>query len=345
MEPKADLETRYYELLQPLFVSEGDTDWLELAYSILRVSGMSLGHWDASVESRELLADLDALLLKMELPSPPLADPELTRWRLGLLAYLHVIEMSAPYHLIANLLRVQNGQRYVIDPFHASVGNPKKKAKKNTPPPPTPTDKIAIIRSLAGARFAGVAAAFDDFYFAPIRNAIAHSDYTIDGESFRLVGGQVRFPGEQFSTSRVPLDRLGEIINTAFAFHRVFFNLEKEARKDFASYSTQRFRYGDGDVEFLANDEGLMYGFRIHWPSGAFSEYFENREGRVPRNIRFVDSGSVGFIEGAILAYCQRCRTQLRTVYETTTEKSDHDQFLDAPCPTCGATPRELGAT
>jgi hypothetical protein len=342
METKAELENHYYELLRPIFVSEGKTDWFELAFAILRISGMSLGHWDATVESRELLADLDVLLLKMELLSPPLADRELTRWRLGLLAYLHVIEMSAPYHIIANLLRVQNGQRYVIEPFRTHTKAKKRESRKR-PPPPTPTEKIALLRSLAGDRFTSVAKVFDDFYFAPIRNAIAHSDYTLDGETFRLVGGQVQLPGEQFPTSHVPLERLGEIINTAFAFYRAFFKLEQETRRDFGSYSSTRLKHGDGEIDFLADANGLMYGFRAYWPSGAYSEYYENRDGRVPLNMRFVDGGFVGFIEGALLAYCLRCHTQLRTVYEAIGGKSDHDQYLDAPCPRCGATPRELG--
>lgn len=350
MESKADLEARYYETLRPIFVSQGKTDWFELAFAILRISGMSLGHWDATVESRELLADFDKLLLQVELPSPPLEDRELTRWRLGLLAYVHVIEMNAPYHIIANLLRVQNGQRYVIDPFsssHAAVGKSQKpkKAQRKPPPPAKPMDKIAVIRALAGDRFAGVSKAFDDFYFAPIRNAIAHSDYTLDGENFRIVGRQVQLPGEPFPTSRVSLDRLGEIINAAFGFYRVFFSLEQETRREFGSYSTQRLKYGDGEIEFLADDRGQMYGFRAHWPSGAYSEYRENRDGRVPLNMRFENDGAVGFVEGAILAYCQRCGKQLRTVYDSTPEKSDHEQFLDAPCPKCGAAPRELGVT
>ena len=51
--------------------------------------------WDPYLETRAILEDLNALL-RLELPAEQFADG-FAPWRLGLVLYNQILEMSAPY--------------------------------------------------------------------------------------------------------------------------------------------------------------------------------------------------------------------------------------------------------
>src|SRR3954452_23327868 len=97
---------RYIALMRPLFFPEAPTepDIIQLFSSLLRVGGMEDRGWDPYTESRALLDDLYELM-QLDLPEGRFKSKELTSWRLGLIFYTHVIEMSAPYEVLVNLLR------------------------------------------------------------------------------------------------------------------------------------------------------------------------------------------------------------------------------------------------
>jgi len=234
----------------------------------------------------------------------------------------------------------------VINPFTELLPR-KKKVGAKRPRPPSPESKISVIRRLAGDRFSGVPAAFDEFYFSALRNAVAHSDYVLDDPYLKIIEGDLQLPGDSHPTSRVELDRVQAIFNTAMSFYRAFFKLERESRRDFGSFAGEHLPFQDGKIEFLVNDEGLMIGFRTHWPSGATSEYRDDGAARVPTNMRFTAEGSIGFIEAVVVAYCRKCGQQLPTVFPPDgIDATDyHERWLDMPCTRCGARPREMGET
>ena len=72
--------------------------------------------WDPAKESRAVIDDLYALM-KMQSFMGALADPELTTWGLGPLFYSHIIEMSAPYEVLANLMRYKLVEGHHPNPF------------------------------------------------------------------------------------------------------------------------------------------------------------------------------------------------------------------------------------
>jgi hypothetical protein len=288
-----DAEAKYARILQPVFTCAGQTSWFQIACALLGVSGVTLGAWDALRESKAFLADLTNLT-RIDLPGDLFTDSDLTRWRLMLQSYLHVVEMDATYHIFANLLRVQNGLPYAYDPFH-DLWTFRRNARLGEPgTPPTPTKKIRRIRELAGTRFPEVATVFDDFYFSALRNSVAHSDYVLDGDKLKMLHGTI--PDTNGSTPFIPYRRLGEIIDTAGCFYRVFFEFERRMRYEFAQFSDEELPFGDGKLTFIVDDDKLMCGFRVRWPSGGISEYREGALGRVPMNMRITENG-VEFVD------------------------------------------------
>jgi hypothetical protein len=289
------VEQNYARILQPVFTCAGQTSWFQLACALLRVSGVTLGTWDALRESKALLADFSNLT-RIDLPVDLFPNSDATRWRLMLQSYLHVIEMDAMYHILANLLRVQNGLPYSYDPFY-DLSRPRKNAKLGEIGPPlTPTKKIMRIGELAGSRFPAVATVFNDFYFSSLRNSIAHSDYVLDSDKLKMLHGRIASPNGD--TPFVPYDRLARIIDTAGCFYRVFFELERRVRSEFAQFSEEELPFGDGKIAFIVDDDKLMCGFRVRWPSGGICEYREGPLGRLPMNMRLTENG-VEFVDNA----------------------------------------------
>lgn len=161
-------ETRL--IFGPLFERAKATDEFEYACTLLRVRGIQSPGWDPVFESMTLIREVIALT---RTPLQPAA-----RLRLGLLLYLHTTEMAMPYHVIANLLRVTLGERYSLTPFTSA------KAKY-------PAEKIDRIKAWAEqASFPHIGPFFDSFFSSTVRNAFAHSDYVLHGESFNITAGK-----------------------------------------------------------------------------------------------------------------------------------------------------------
>lgn len=282
---------RYEALLRNLFFTK--TDALELACTLIGVSGMADGGWDSVEESRRLLSDLTTLR-SFDLPSGTFSVPAETTMRICLLGYVHLVEMNAPYHMILNLLRIHLGNRYHVDPFGDLRGGGKKKQKKMRfgagRREPTPGEKITRIKRWAAARrIPEVGSAFDEFYSAELRNAIAHSDYVLWDDEFRIATSfGKRFPKTEIWTH----------IDRALGFYTAFFKLEVETRRVFGDGKGQRLKVADGDeLEYLIDDDGLLFGFRLYWAGGGTSECSRSRAGRVARNLWFPD-GELEFLTG-----------------------------------------------
>ncbi len=82
---------------------------------------------------------------------------ELTSWRLGLLFYSHIVEMSAPYEVLTNLLRFRLGKGYHPNPYYEFLSeNDRKRFRRSGL---FPKQKIEIIQSLskeAGLEFGSI---------------------------------------------------------------------------------------------------------------------------------------------------------------------------------------------
>ena len=139
------IKEQYKSLIYPVFFPPHPTqpDIIQFFASLLRVCGMEDRGWDPYAESRSVLEDLNALM-EIKLPTNKFKRRELTSWRLGLLFYSHVVEMSAPYEVLANLLRFRLGKGYHPDPFQAYLTVKERKRASRTGL--VPKKKIEIIK-------------------------------------------------------------------------------------------------------------------------------------------------------------------------------------------------------
>lgn len=209
---------RYLKILEPLFRAKDKDRWQYLL-ALLRVFPDKIKSYDAFEESREFLEDLVAI---NKMPLGRFFDqPKKTHLRLHLLAYVHLTEMNAVYDMIANFIRLVLGENYSTQPFF----QPGKKIK-NPAQNLSPFLKIGEIKMLATkAGLADIGFVFDEFYFPPIRHAIAHSDYVIYDSHFFMLNKKVRF-GNQPPTQAIPLEKLEDIIARAYDFYSAFFTIE-----------------------------------------------------------------------------------------------------------------------
>lgn len=264
------IRARYVDTLAPLFFP-GDpisNDIVNYFASLLRIVGMEDGGWDPHLESRAFLNDLNSIM-QLRLPIESFPDPASTTWRIGLLFYSHIIEMDAPYEVLANLLRFRLGKGYCPNPFFMFLteGEQKKKGNKRL----SPVRKIEILKQLGDEAGVPVAELFDEFYDSGLRNAIAHSDFIITEDSFRSRGGS-----GGFRPSAIPLERINEVVTKAKLFIGTFLGLDVEARRYLGESKGRAVPYDPhykGLMEVLVDDKALMIGFNVHWPNNSESVY------------------------------------------------------------------------
>jgi hypothetical protein len=141
-----------------------------------------------------------------------------------------------------------------------------------------PRQKIEIIKTLSTEAGLAVGDIFDEFYRGDLRNAISHSDFIFTDDGFRCRNGSNRTGAFQ-----IPYSDLDLLFTKAKAFISAFFILEREARLAWGEMGGKRGLAYDpiykGIMEVLVDDEGLMNGFKVHWPNMEESYYRRMPEG------------------------------------------------------------------
>ncbi len=207
---------------------------------------------------------------------------------------MHVVEMSAPYEVLANLLRFRLGKGYSPNPYYDFLSKEERKQAAKTGL--FPSKKIQIIGRLGDEAGLGLKAIFSDFYSGAFRNAVAHSDFIFTDEGFRCRSDAF---GKAFKLSFVEVDAL---ITHAKAFIGAFFTLEQEARRSWGANAGKGYAYDPvykGVMEVLADDKGLMNGFKVHWPNGAESTYQRTEAGIDMSNCMLdLEANSIGLWVG-----------------------------------------------
>lgn len=267
---------RYMDAMKPVFqpADPVSNDIVRYFSSLLRVVGMEDKGWDPYLESRAVLQDLDNVLT-MDLPENRFPDGNATRWRIGLLMYSHLVEMDAPYEVLTNLLRFRLGKGYSPNPYYMFLTKEQQNRFRRSGL--YPKQKIEIIKTLS--REAGLTTGdiFDDFYDNSLRNAISHSDYIITGTELRVRNGT-----GAVGAFSMPLEQLNKTITKAQLFISTFFSLDYATRKMWGQSSKRAVPYDPvykGLMEVLTDDEGLMCGFKVHWPNESESTYKRTPDG------------------------------------------------------------------
>ncbi|KAA3505501.1 hypothetical protein DXM21_25420 [Agrobacterium rosae] len=274
------IRKRYEDILIPIFFSETPTspDIKLLFSSVLRVTGMEDRGWDPHAESRAVIDDLYGIM-QMQLPEDRFKDPQLVTWRVGLMFYSHIIEMSAPYEVLANLMRYRLGNGYHPNPFFEFLTKDEKKRVKKMGV--TTKQKIRIVKELSDAAGFQLGTIIDEFYRADFRNAIAHSDFIFTDNGFRC-------RASIFDAFSLTFEQVDDLITSAKLFIGVFFSVEREFRRMWGAQANRALGYDPvykGMLEILSNDEGMMEGFKVHWPNGCDSWYRRTNDGIEMTNI------------------------------------------------------------
>lgn len=119
--------------------------------------------------------------------------------RVALSFYCHLSEASGFYEIPKNMLRVVEGQRYILNPFHHLA----KEHKTGSIIAPN-TNKIFqdLVGTAQELGFSNLAEVFRDAFSPKLRNAYAHADYVIWDDGIRLPkksgGGVERITWEEF---------------------------------------------------------------------------------------------------------------------------------------------------
>ncbi|MEO8052209.1 MAG: hypothetical protein ABI833_17505 [Acidobacteriota bacterium] len=310
--PGADfLATRqrhYADILNDLFDPPPHMEshrLFEFICALVRAGGLELGGIDPWYESRAIIADLRNLS-SLELPADRFPHPAKTQVRLALLAYCTLTEMDLPYMLLANLLRLRIGNKYHIDPFHdlAKQRKPSKGHPFGTLVPPTTNQKLKRITELAQkANMSSIGAALEEVHDSVIRNAVYHSDFVLQDDSFLIRKASRLSKKEGGFTPRVALEELDELITNAFALYSALFSLYERCLNSFGDSKEAFIPYDShykGVMEFLFEEEDRLIGFRIYWPNGACGEYARTKEACVNMNLSFDQDGSINFMVGLI---------------------------------------------
>ncbi len=267
---------RYIDALQPLFLPEDpvSNDIVRYFASLLRIVGMEDKGWDPYIESRGILEDINAIL-QSEHSEAIFSDKDFTMWRMGLLMYSHIVEMDAPYEVITNLLRFRLGKGYSPNPYYMFFNSKEKKKFKRSGI--YPKQKIKIIKELSKETKNPIGDIFDEFYDGNLRNAISHSDYILTDDKFRVRNGT-----GSVGAFSITLESLNELITKAELFISTFFGLDRTAREIWGDKKCQAIPFDPvykGLIEILANDEGLLCGFKVHWPNNSESTYRRTQDG------------------------------------------------------------------
>jgi hypothetical protein len=305
-QPKSRMR-HYADILNPLFWDVQFNQchrMFEWACTMVRATGMRDTGWDSYTESIALLKDLSALM-RLELPTEQFPHPDSTQARLAIIAYTHMIEMSVPYELIANLLRLKLGLKYHTDPLiqlNTLRGTKVNGVKTKRVVPASPSAKIKEIEEMSiRAGMPEVGTALQGIYNSTIRNAVAHSDYVIHDGSLRLLSGSVYSESQGANTSLISFAELGGVTNEAFAFHSALLALWDKQRKLFIDFKGKILPYDDrykGVIEYTFENDSLS-GFRVYWPNGIVGRCGRDADGKThAENIQFDPDGSINFFVG-----------------------------------------------
>ena len=232
------------EAFEPLFKKAFDVSEFNVIMTILAMRGMSDGGWDPFENTQDVFEEICKQQRKFR---------GSLGFNINLWTYLHLIESSEHYEIIANLVNMVKGKDYII-------ANHKNKKFANL----KVEQKIDRLKSISrGTAFENVYQPFESAFDARFRNAIAHGDYAIKstGRSGVTIADDAGYP------TIYELQRTNDLINRAVALHVVIRSLIKHYRSYYKSStvikSSASFGHGAPiDVILIVRKRYGVIGFR-----------------------------------------------------------------------------------
>ncbi len=221
-----DALPRYLTGFDPIFAKAMERDEAQLILSLLGIRGMQAGGWEPYDTT------VDAITATTRLHNE--TDDRLAARHLSLWIYGHIVEAAAPYELLANLIKVAQGERARITWLPDERGRAL-----------SPGRKIELIGRWA-EEIGNQAACYllAAVWHRELRNAVFHADYTLHGSEIRLIGDGVVISLEQFA----------ELAGRAHAYHDAMIGL----RRFYRSLYTEPKRVPAGPISGIPDEELIV---------------------------------------------------------------------------------------
>jgi hypothetical protein len=229
---KPDPNTEFFEkaerALREVFDKAKSTNELHFAMALMpEVRGMQDGGWNTAEEAVSAYGQYSALLDR-------LAQDDVVRVRVLLAFYLHTSECSGFYEVPKKMLLTIEGKGNNYLPFQKLVKKHRKTGQAIAP------NANAIMKDLIGHSwllgYHDLSNVFEEAFDSDVRNAIAHADYTIAKDGFRLRkrnGGQVRV---------IPWDEFGPLMDKGINVFSIIRRISEEYVQSYDPPKTVRGR-------------------------------------------------------------------------------------------------------
>lgn len=203
---KKSLE-KYLNALDALFRKAKEKQECEFILSLLAIKGMQSAGWDLLGGMEETFKALGKIRNKNRKNYYGVQT-------IYLFMYGLILESDPLYELLANLLNVAEGKRFLI----AGANFPDIKHPNGATQSVPPIDKINQIKSRAEQLKLNLSL-FDDFYDKELRNALFHSDYVLYDNEIRLPN---TFHNKVYSNEEWVV-----LTNNAMAYYQAITHLRK----------------------------------------------------------------------------------------------------------------------
>lgn len=205
-----DAVVRYLNYLEPLFEKAKEKSEFQFILTLFRFRGIQPTRWDSYENSLEIFDEIMKIKEKVR---------GNTKLNLILWLYGHIVEASEPYETIANLLNICLGETYRVGNF------PKIKTRWGFRPQ-FPNEKIITLEKMANkAGLPDVIKPIKEIFDKDLRNAVFHSDYSVDDGQIILSNSNPTRIYNQNETL--------ELTNKAMAYHECIRNLIEGSTKGY----------------------------------------------------------------------------------------------------------------
>jgi hypothetical protein len=195
---------KYLNTIEPFFSLAKQKCEFEFIFSLLRFKGLSGPGWDTF----ETLQEAHKAFYKI---SKKFHNNNFIETQYSLLLYGLILEASELYEILANLINVIDGNRFIVKTYYPDYTDDKGKTRSQSP-----ADKMAQLKKMA-KKVKLELDIFDEFFDNRLRNSIFHSDYTIWGNEVRIMHPRKIYTRDEWHT----------LINRALAYLGAFTIIHK----------------------------------------------------------------------------------------------------------------------